>query len=107
MPDTLSDLIDRAGTLSESREAEALSHKRVRIGGALASAGKRRRTTGTGECSLAHLFRLLDSFGMKRTSVQRQLHLGMAGARGVWTDTDASPQVASWSASSATTATQK
>ena len=38
-----------------------------------------RVVTGTGEAQLAHLFALLDSFGMKRSHVQVQLHAGMAG----------------------------
>ena len=36
-----------------------------------------RVVTGTGEAQLAHLFALLDSFGMKRGHVQ--VHAGMAG----------------------------
>ena len=33
-----------------------------------------------GAAQLSEMFRLLDSFGMQRSNVQRQLHLGMAGA---------------------------
>lgn len=34
----------------------------------------------TGSAQLAEMLRLLDCFGLKRSRVQKQLHLGMAGA---------------------------
>jgi hypothetical protein len=56
---------------------ERLSLKRIHEYGCTQSV--KRKSTGTGASQLAYLFKLLDSFGMKRSNVQIQLHKGMAG----------------------------
>jgi hypothetical protein len=41
---------------------------------------KRSRTSSSGMAQLVTLIKLLDSFGLKRSRVQQQLHLGMVGS---------------------------
>jgi len=80
-PVVFSEVIRNAQTQCKLQATEALSRKRVHVYGERTDCAKRHRTEGaTGELQLEHLLRLLDSFGMKRSHVQKQLHLGMAGS---------------------------
>lgn len=46
----------------------------------LHAVAKRSRLQSSGASQLNNMMRLFDSFGMKRSRVQQQLHLGMVGA---------------------------
>ena len=58
----------RGGVGDEQLDAEFLRER------------KRACQAASGAAQLAELFRLLDSFGMQRSRVQKNLHLGMAGS---------------------------
>ena len=79
MPPPCSDVIESAHRICEQIAHERLSKKQVHVHGTSRVEKRARVVTGTGEAQLAHLFALLDSFGMKRSHVQVQLHAGMAG----------------------------
>ena len=80
MPPPCSDVIESAHRICEQIAHERLSKKQVHVHGTSRVEKRARVVTGTGEAQLAHLFALLDSFGMKRSHVQVQLHAGMAGS---------------------------
>ena len=79
MPPAMSTLVGRARDLCEESDQLRVQGRRVHFEGERAS--KTRRVQGEGTAQLAYLFELLDSFGMKRSNVQKQLHLGMVGDR--------------------------
>ena len=76
--------LDEAKNIAEARRqvqvATRLTSKRGSVDPAMATENKRARRTAIGSAQLDELFRLLDSFGMARSKVQKQLHVGMAGA---------------------------
>ena len=78
MPPPVSELVAHARELCEERDRASVAGRRVHFQGD-ERVTKARRVHGEGTAQLAYLFDLLDSFGLKRSNVQKQLHLGMVG----------------------------
>jgi hypothetical protein len=78
-PPLFSNVMQEAEDRCRMLDAERLSRKRVYSYGTVAAVSKQ-RSAGSGEAQLDALFQLLDSFGLKRSRVQMQLHVGMAGS---------------------------
>jgi hypothetical protein len=79
MTTPFSSIICAASEQCKHATEERLSAKRVHEYNEVTTSNKR-TSTGTGSAQLSHLFRLLDSFGLKRSNIQIQLHKGMAGS---------------------------
>lgn len=78
MPTAVSQLLADARILYDEKHLLRIETRRVHFPDEGRSS-KTRRVSGDGAVQLKYLFDLLDSFGMKRSNIQKQLHLGMVG----------------------------
>jgi hypothetical protein len=78
MPAAVSELLASTRALYDERHLLEVESRRVHFPDEV-RVSKCRRVAGEGTAHLKYLFDLLDSFGMKRSNVQKQLHLGMVG----------------------------